>query len=88
VEQAATRPTYLSGRDTGRVPLGLGRRGVWWVFSNVLTVDTRPGRKMRMRALGHGAPLIRLKPEDVIAAGVERVPPVIPWRTMLRPSVA
>jgi hypothetical protein len=41
-----------------------------------------------MRALGHGAPLIRLKPEDVIAAGVERVPPVIPWRTMLRPSVA
>jgi putative flavoprotein involved in K+ transport len=73
VEQAATRPTYLSGRDTGRVPLGLGRRGVWWVFSNVLTVDTRPGRKMRKRAPGHGAPLIRLKPEDVIAAGVSSV---------------
>jgi putative flavoprotein involved in K+ transport len=73
VEQAATRPTYLSGRDTSRVPLGLGRRGVWWVFSNVLTVDTRPGRKMRKRAPGHGAPLIRLKPEDVIAAGVSSV---------------
>jgi len=76
VEQAATRRTYLSGRDTGRVPLGLGRRGVWWLLHNVLTVDTRLGRRLRNSSLGHGAPLIRLKPKDVVAAGVERVPRV------------
>ena len=76
MEQAATHRTYLSGRHTGRIPLGLGRRGVWWVFNNVLTVDTRFGRRLRKSSLGHGAPLIRLKPEDVVAAEVERVPRV------------
>ena len=74
VEQAATRRTYLSGRDTGRVPLSIGRSVFWWLLNNVLTVDTRPGRKMRKGALAHGAPLIRLRPEDVVAAGVKRVP--------------
>jgi len=74
VEQAATRRAYLSGRDTGRVPLNIGRSVFWWLLNNVLTVDTRLGRKMRKGALAHGAPLIRLRPEDVIAAGVERVP--------------
>jgi len=74
VEQAATHRTYLSGRDTGRVPLSLGRPVFWWFLSNVLTVDTRLGRKTKKEALRHGAPLIRLKPKDVVAAGAERVP--------------
>ena len=73
LELAATRRTYLSERDTGRIPLGLGR-GFWWFLSHVLTVDTPPGRKARKAALGRGTPLIRLRPKDVVAAGVERVP--------------
>jgi putative flavoprotein involved in K+ transport len=39
LELAATRRTYLSGRDTGHVPLRLGR-AFWWFLSHVLTVDT------------------------------------------------
>jgi putative flavoprotein involved in K+ transport len=73
LELAATRRTYLSGRATGRIPLRLGR-GFWWFLSNVLTVDTPLGRKARKAALGRGTPLIRLRPKDVVAAGVERVP--------------
>jgi putative flavoprotein involved in K+ transport len=73
LELAATRRTYLSGRDTGRIPLRLGH-AFWWFLSHVLTVDTPPGRKARQAALGRGTPLIRLRPKDVVAAGVERVP--------------
>jgi putative flavoprotein involved in K+ transport len=40
----------------------------------VLTVDTPIGRKARKAALGRGTPLIRLRPKNVVAAGVERVP--------------
>jgi putative flavoprotein involved in K+ transport len=76
LELAATRRTYLSGRDTGHVPLRLGR-GFWWFLSHVLTVDTPIGRKARKAALGRGTPLIRLRPKDIVAAGVERVPRTI-----------
>lgn len=38
----------------------------------VLTVKTPMGRKMRARRGSRGAPLIRIKPAEIIAAGVER----------------
>jgi putative flavoprotein involved in K+ transport len=40
-------------------------------------VDTPIGRKLRPRLLSHGAPLVRVKPKDLTAAGIQRVPRVV-----------
>jgi len=75
VELAATgRRVWLSGRDVGRIPFGLGSRLTWWLLSNVLTSDSRLGRKLKESGMVGGTPLIRLTPEDILNAGVERVP--------------
>jgi putative flavoprotein involved in K+ transport len=86
VELAATRHTYLSGRDTGHVPGGIHQRHLprhillgWLVASRLLgrlTVDTRLGQKAREFNRSQGTPLLRLNPRDLIKAGVERVPRV------------
>jgi putative flavoprotein involved in K+ transport len=79
----AGRPVWLSGRDTGHVPFRiegfagrhvLSRIVLRVVFHRVLTMSTPIGRKLRPKVLSHGAPLIRVKPKDLAAAGVERVP--------------
>jgi putative flavoprotein involved in K+ transport len=81
----AGHPTWMSGRDTGHVPfridgaaarLFLLRLVLSGLFHRVLTVDTPMGRRMRRKALHahQGMPLIRVKPDDLAAAGVERVP--------------
>jgi putative flavoprotein involved in K+ transport len=44
------------------------------LFHRVLTVRTPPGRKMRPQVLSHGGPLVRVKPQDLARAGVNRVP--------------
>src|SRR5262249_30867700 len=74
-----------SGRDTGEVPFRID--SIWaklilWrlllrvFFHRVLTVRTPMGRKMRAKALSHGGPLIRVKKEELLALGVERLPRV------------
>jgi len=74
--------TWLSGSDVGAVPFQfdgfLGRtvltrlmfRGV---FHRVMTLSTPIGRRLRPKLLHHAAPLIRTKPNDLAAAGVQRV---------------
>jgi putative flavoprotein involved in K+ transport len=42
----------------------------------VLTTSTPIGRKVRPKMISTGEPLIRVKPKDLAAAGVERVPRV------------
>jgi putative flavoprotein involved in K+ transport len=79
MDLAPHHDTWLSGRDTGRIPLALrggGLRGrlFWWLASHVLTVDRRLGRAVRRRELGRGAPLVRLRRKDLEAAGIHRVP--------------
>ncbi len=83
LEVARTHPTWLSGRDTGHVPfriegaaarLFLTRLVLRGLFHRVLTVNTPMGRKLRPKVLSEGGPLIRVKPRDLSAAGVERVP--------------
>ena len=77
VDLAATRRTYLSGRDAGYIPIGLiHNRLSLWLADRVLTTDTRLGRKMSEAHRDRGAPLVRLKPKEIAAAGVERVPRV------------
>jgi putative flavoprotein involved in K+ transport len=78
------RRTWLAGPHPGHVPFridGLAGRLVLVrlvlrvMFHRVLTVATPLGRKAREH---HGAgPLVRIKPKDLAAAGIERVPRVV-----------
>lgn len=82
LDVAADHPTWLSGRDTGHLPfpvdgaaarivlLRLLLRGV---FHHVMKVNTRLGRKVYRKTTTHGMPLIRVRPAQFAAAGVERV---------------
>jgi putative flavoprotein involved in K+ transport len=77
---AAGRRVWLSGRDVGHIPFGLSNPLTWWLLTSVLTADSRLGRRLtkrsgfRARSGGGSSPLIRLKPKDILQAGVERVP--------------
>jgi putative flavoprotein involved in K+ transport len=75
-------PTWLAGRDTGHVPfqidglagrLLLVRLVLRVAFHRVLTVATPIGRRVRPKVLHAGGALVRLKPRDLVRAGVERV---------------
>ncbi len=79
--RASGRHVRLSGRGPGVIPadrLGrlFGGRPYWWMISRLLSEDTPIGRKLKAKSLHHGSPWIRLKPEDLSRAGVERVPRV------------
>jgi putative flavoprotein involved in K+ transport len=77
VELATTRPTYLAGPDVGHAPIWLiHNRFSLWLADHLLTVDTRLGRRMHEGRRRRGDPLVRLKPTDIAAAGVHRVPRV------------
>jgi putative flavoprotein involved in K+ transport len=76
MDLAPTRTVWLSGRDTGRMPLrALRWRPFWWAYHAVNT-DTRLGRKLA-RGGPRGTPLVRVRPKDLAAASVERVPPTV-----------
>ena len=73
---------WLSGRDTGQEsPFRVGSwpdrlltPPFWFVLSRVLTTRTAAGRRLRHKALTTGWPLVRVKPADLVDAGVQRVP--------------
>jgi putative flavoprotein involved in K+ transport len=76
IEVVRTHHTWLSGRVPGVMPFrmdGLAARLLLGgVFHHVLTVDTPIGRRARSGNLRRATPLIRVKPRDLTAAGVER----------------
>ena len=83
LDVADEHETWLSGRDVGHVPFHVdswfGRHvGVPFVmrvlFHRILTTGTPIGRRMRPKVLTQGIQLVRTKPQDLDAAGVERVP--------------
>lgn len=74
---AAGHQTWLSGRHPGHIPsvVHVGSDRVFWLFaSRVLSTATPIGRRARTRNLARGGPLIWIKPRDLAAAGIERVP--------------
>jgi putative flavoprotein involved in K+ transport len=85
MELSRTRPgftTFMSGRDTGHVPFRIesffGRKVLGplllrIVFHRLLTLKTPMGRKIRRKVVSQGGPLIRVKPKQLLAAGVQRV---------------
>ena len=79
-EAAVDHKTILSGPDTGQIPASVetrrGRAGfrvLVFLGSHLLTMDTPVGRKMRPHIRHGGAPLLRYRKKDLLAAGVERV---------------
>jgi putative flavoprotein involved in K+ transport len=81
LEVARTHQTWLSGKESGHVPFRIetfaGRfilvRIVRFIGHHVLTVATPIGRRLRPTLRFRAAPLIRVKPQDLVAAGIERV---------------
>jgi putative flavoprotein involved in K+ transport len=85
LELAPRHPIWLSGRDTGYLPGNFGSFGykvggvVFQTVMKLLTVDTRLGRWIEQNASGffmRGLPLVRVRPKDLLEAGVQRVPRV------------
>lgn len=84
LDVARSHRTWLSGRHPGHVPFRIESRIARVilpilfrvVFHWILTVDTPMGRRARPFVISKGGPLIRVKPADLSAAGVERVPRV------------
>jgi putative flavoprotein involved in K+ transport len=86
VDVVREHPTWLAGKESGHVPFRIERAPARLVFlplmfrfigHRVLTVRTPIGRKLRPQLLSHGAPLVRVKPKDITAAGIKRVSRVV-----------
>lgn len=85
METVKSHPTWLAGKEPGHVPFRIDTFAGRFLFvhliralgHNILNVDTPIGRKVRPKLLFRATPLVRVKPKDLIAAGVERVPRVI-----------
>jgi len=84
IEVAKNHPTLLAGKESGHIPFPIHTflwrqvlvRLMRFLGHHVLTIATPIGRKLRPKMLHRTAPLIRVKPQDLLAAGVERVPRV------------
>ena len=87
---ARTRKVYLAGKESGVIPFPIEK----WLYRNgmvrvmrfighsLLNVRTPIGRKVRPGMLHRSAPLIRVKPRDLAAAGIERVARVAAWKAL------
>jgi putative flavoprotein involved in K+ transport len=83
LELARGRTTYVSGEPAGVIPFRIeqwfgryiGVRLVRFSAVKLLTTGTPIGRRARAKMLaGHtAAPLVRVKPRDIVAAGGQRV---------------
>jgi putative flavoprotein involved in K+ transport len=81
LETAKTHRTILAGPDVGHVPFDIESRigrlmvpvVLRFLYHRVLTTSTPMGRKARKKKIASGEPLVRTKPKDLAAAGVERV---------------
>ncbi|MFN2388464.1 MAG: flavin-containing monooxygenase [Actinomycetota bacterium] len=85
IEVVNTHETWMAGKESGHIPFRIDTvvarhllsRIVRFVGHRVLTVRTPIGRKVRPKRLAAAAPLVRVKPKDLIAAGVQRGPRVV-----------
>ena len=80
LDVSGTHQTWISGRHPGSEPTRAGSVPdrllmplFWWLISHVVTLRTPIGRKVEPKAKA-GTPLARVRPKDLEAAGVERVP--------------
>jgi putative flavoprotein involved in K+ transport len=74
-------PTWLSGPDRGHIPVSIDTwiaqnvafRVIRFVGLHVLTERTPIGRRSKAKHASRGDPLVRVKPRQLLAAGIERV---------------
>jgi putative flavoprotein involved in K+ transport len=71
--------TALCGRNVGKMPFRPEDRMAkvfdtffWFFVNHIATLDTPIGRKAQPSIRDHGLPLDRVRPADLVAAGVER----------------
>jgi putative flavoprotein involved in K+ transport len=83
-ELSRTHSTWLAGKEHGHIPVRHGSipfrflfRVVRFIGYHVLTTSTPIGRKVRPKFVAGGPPLIRVRPKDIAAAGIERVGRVV-----------
>lgn len=84
LDLAPRHQVWLAGRDTGFIPANFGRFDyefgviVFKALMQQLTVDTPPGRWLVRRATEFtgGHPVVGVTPQDLLRAGVQRVPRV------------
>lgn len=80
-EVARFHPTLVAGDPSGAIPFKLeswfgrhiGTRLVGFTAIRVLNTSTPIGRRARPKMLRMSAPLVRVRPRDLAAAGVDRV---------------
>lgn len=85
LDVARKRRTILSGKEAGHIPWRIEgifarhimMRLVRFIGHHVLSLKTPIGKKVRPKMLHHTTSLIRVKPKDFDAAGVERVGKII-----------
>ena len=85
IEVARTHTTWMSGKESGHIPFPIDSflarfflmRLVRFIGHHVLTVSTPIGRKLRPKMLPSGRSAVRVKPHDLVEAGIERVPRVV-----------
>jgi putative flavoprotein involved in K+ transport len=80
-ELSGSHPTWLAGPDTGHIPVRhgsvpahIGFRVFRFMGHHVMTRRNPIGRKLAAKMIKKGDPLIRIRPKDLAAAGVERLP--------------
>ena len=85
IDTAGSHSTWLSGKESGSIPYRIesfmGRfvfvRLIRFIGHHILSLATPIGRKQRSKFLHRAAPLIRVKPQDFVAAGIRRVDRVV-----------
>jgi len=85
IDVARSHSTWIAGKESGSLPFDIESflarqfvfRAIRFLGHHVLTLSTPMGRKARPKMLHRASPLIRVKPKDLIAAGIERVGRVI-----------
>ena len=88
IDVARTHSTFLAGKESGVIPFPIEKalyrnvivRVMRFIGHRVLNVQTPIGRMARPKMLHRSAPLIRVKPRDLVAAGIERVARVVGGR--------
>ena len=85
IEVAQTHPTWMAGKESGHIPWPIEGyiarnylvRGMRFIFHYVLSVGSPIGRKLRPKMLNEAAPLVRVKPKDLLNIGVVRVSRIV-----------
>ena len=85
LDAVVSHPTWLSGPHRGHVPVDIDGwvarnvvfRVIRFVGVHVLTLRTPMGRKAKVKEASKGDMLVRVKPKQLVAGGIERVPKTV-----------